>query len=1566
MVTANPDIPNIPKTPDLDTRLSFGPARPLVLFPVRLETRFFQQTDGTTDLCVRVYPDKVHVDSHEPKLTDDELIWGRHFWEQLTDAGTGESAEDRRKAAWRQLADRFDPPRAAWIARATKNLPANVPVETKAESWTRAPIARLLPNQWFVLGYKNGSLIVNLKGQPIAEPLAAGPDPSPTAKLDKFGLDEGMKWMVDFATAEKSGMGIRVKMAKETAAAGLDFLLVMGIKDSLDTKTDWTPQLKDLFDAHHYTSGLSFIPAGTPSNNTADAPSGFSSNDPGYETSYLGEINTPTVKRGDQSNADTLTTAIGLADQFFATLPHATERDQLDARQMNTALWSATWGYFLLQMLGVGKPNESPLQDADIDWARNHFIDFVRANGPLPAIRVGRQPYGVLPVTSLTGWKPRVGEEKQRDDSLRKFLLGLRDIWRRSYLKVPRLGRTADTGQQTGLENDLPEVLSMEGLSSSFSMRNLMGRHYLEHLWVFLSADFFLDVWDAGLPEVPEPEEPPEVDPFDPLDRDLTPAMRARLRAQQIAARNKFIKEQNLRIAQARAALQRRLNFIQNKRNASAAWWETQERLAATVLQTLQVTWRPRLSKAVFSTPVAALRGPLVQAGQNASLSPNYIEALLATRDFTKEVWFQGQKFEQPPPHTVLHLLLRHSMLVEYGAAASRLLFNKNVIKLEQRREPELVNLPQGQVTQTIWEQMKSQIIFPNTTPVPIIKLLFGQASSGEPDLTKVPELKPLSEFRASLNYLKSPNIGVTKLEQLLTSTLDLCSHRLDAWITSFATKRLAEMRQRDPNGVLFGGYGWVMNLKPADPLVPVATPAGEDGPVFQTSNNPGFIHTPSLAQASTVAVLRSGHLAHAGNQNPNDLLAIDLSSERVRLAMWLLDGVRQGQPLGALLGYRFERRLQEIRKAQFIAPFRELAPLVAKKLEQTNQPVEAIAANNVVDGLALMRRWQKGKSTNPPLWNKDTIPFGQKVGQQKTAFPPFVAGNADFTALQNELTLLEESVDSVSDALMAESIYQVVRGNPLRASTTVESIAGGETPPPELEIVRTPRSGVALTHRVVTVFSGDPQLPPGWTSTENSFRSNAEPQLNAWAARMLFNPANVRCLIERLDPATLQVLETSEIKLGELKLAPLDYVYAIEGGPGGQQAEIEQRILFAMIRKPNSFPPNSLLRVSPERKPEWPLTDLSYGQFSELLRAIRKLLTGVRAIDGHDLIAPDQTTDFSVVVAELNERAGRGAESLRQTVLNLSARLTKPETADLEVLRSLIIRAAGFGVAGAVPLSVTGDSPSDRETLLTQADSNRNELAQRVEQLDTLATRFNASSRTTESDRDHAIEQLKIVFGKAFLVLPQFKATNAGELEKALANSDRLQDGDPLASMSWLRRVARVRDSISRFKTSFEYAEALKTGERLKLKIAQLPHVETERWVALPLESGKSLPGGKVSIAVQSTTPIDVNQPLTGLFIDEWVEVVPGATEITGLALQYDQPNAAPPQSILLAVPPELDASWTTWSLQQVILETLDLARVRAVDLSALDEVGHYLPALYFAFNTLGDAVSTDFTTMK
>jgi hypothetical protein len=84
----------------------------------------------------------------------------------------------------------------------------------------------------------------------------------------------------------------------------------MGIKDSPGGATDWTPRLADLFNARHYTEGLGFVSRGAPSNNTRDAPSGFSSKDPGRQESYLAERAAPAFQPGDGSNADVLTTAL--------------------------------------------------------------------------------------------------------------------------------------------------------------------------------------------------------------------------------------------------------------------------------------------------------------------------------------------------------------------------------------------------------------------------------------------------------------------------------------------------------------------------------------------------------------------------------------------------------------------------------------------------------------------------------------------------------------------------------------------------------------------------------------------------------------------------------------------------------------------------------------------------------------------------------------------------------------------------------------------------------------------------------------------------------------------------------------------------------------------------------------------------------------------------------------------------------------------------------------------------------------------------------------------------------
>ena len=103
--------------PDLPPSMSeiLGPSdRPLALLPVRLETRFFAVPGEGNELCIRIYPDKFHVYSHEAALTADEQQWGKHYWEQDWRAGDDDKP---RRDAWRQIEVRFGRERAEWVAR---------------------------------------------------------------------------------------------------------------------------------------------------------------------------------------------------------------------------------------------------------------------------------------------------------------------------------------------------------------------------------------------------------------------------------------------------------------------------------------------------------------------------------------------------------------------------------------------------------------------------------------------------------------------------------------------------------------------------------------------------------------------------------------------------------------------------------------------------------------------------------------------------------------------------------------------------------------------------------------------------------------------------------------------------------------------------------------------------------------------------------------------------------------------------------------------------------------------------------------------------------------------------------------------------------------------------------------------------------------------------------------------------------------------------------------------------------------------------------------------------------
>jgi hypothetical protein len=281
------------------------------------------------------------------------------------------------------------------------------------------------------------------------------------------------------------------------------------------------------------------------------------------------------------------------------------------------------------------------------------------------------------------------------------------------------------------------------------------------------------------------------------------------------------------------------------------------------------------------------------------------------------------------------------------------------------------------------------------------------------------------------------------------------------------------------------------------------------------------------------------------------------------------------------------------------------------------------------------------------------------------------------------------------------------------------------------------------------------------------------------------------------------------------------------------------------------------------------------------------------------------------------------------------------------------------------VPSAAVGDDPDSRAALLRQATAITKISGARVDQGGALR----AAPAAADSHARYAqlLERARAAFGVRFVLLPNITCTAAAAAELNAALGASVQQGaDALAAYTWFARYSRVRDPLARLGASIRNAEVWTGGDRINLTVAQLPFDAAERWVGLP-QDGKDLPMSKLSLVVQSSAAVDATATVAvaGLFVDEWIELVPSSEETTALAFQFDPPDSVAPQNILIAVPPVPGQDWTTETLRQVLMETLDLAKLRGVDASLLGAASQYLPALYVPFNVQDDAVSTDFASL-
>jgi hypothetical protein len=924
---------------------------PALLLPVRLEVRY-AWTDGaggvwwrwangrSSALLVRITPDELHIDNHEPQLTPAEVEAGIRYLKSTRAARSGGAHVEAFEALARVVGSR----RATYVADAVRRKEPSVQPRIPEPA-----TARLLPEQFHVrVLVEGGTSPIVATTALVAEPLVVTPDPAlHDAPPPPGTLPEELAWMTDFTAAVRSGLGLVVPLGAGSHPR-IESVVVTGLRRTAGPDQA-AGDLEALLAAHRQSTGLSIPVPGTPTNHTAaDTPP--PTGDDGLDDPLaifrrevsLDPTGTVSLVAAEGCEGRHLSGLLGIEAETFGHAAGADATTRTLARDVRR-LMRLAWEPMLASLL---QPAVEPSLLAELLDLHTESVSGV---GPAPLLQVGRQPYGVLPVTQWVTDTDLVDAERLVAAQLPRLVDALVSA------APPSLTGYGEDRPDT--ETSLLDLLMRDGAPQRLLLQALLGPQ---------AAGAYNSGTTAGSP----------ADPYD----DWTA---------------------------------KTVGLLDPTGTGAAA--STPATRTAPVSGQVPVTapWvRPE-------SGTAAAAGAKATAPPDGPTEPG-LWLLAALRP------------ELDLPVTVLTAIGRLAML----AAA------------EPFRWQHLVSV--GAAAPESADPLAAE-----WNGDGLADWLAYYADQVPAANVRVAEVRQLL---ASLSAAVDRPGGADTVEAVLAGELGTASHRLDAWWTALATTRLLRARTKRPNGLLVGAYGVLEHLRPA------------------STRSDGFVHAPSVPQAVAAAVLQSAHQGQhraAGGGARGDAYAVGISSARTRGAMRLIEGLRAGQALGALLGGVLEEAILETAPSsaaghRLVDVLRTAHPLTAGRLHPVIRGGSAVAAPQVCDGLAAL---------------EGPMPLGVLA--------------ADRPVLMGARKRVADLVDAMGDLLLTEGVHQLAQRNPARAAAAVEALAGTEVPPPLPEFVAQPTPGVAVTHRVMLIA-------PEPSSSTTGPRGRLAPGLDAWAADCL------------------------------------------------------------------------------------------------------------------------------------------------------------------------------------------------------------------------------------------------------------------------------------------------------------------------------------------------------------------------------------------------------------------------------------------------------------------------------
>ncbi len=538
------------------------------------------------------------------------------------------------------------------------------------------------------------------------------------------------------------------------------------------------------------------------------------------------------------------------------------------------------------------------------------------------------------------------------------------------------------------------------------------------------------------------------------------------------------------------------------------------------------------------------------------------------------------------------------------------------------------------------------------------------------------------------------------------------------------------------------------------------------------------------------------------------------------------------------------------------------------------------------------------------------------------------------------------------SDALTAESVYQLVRGNPAarrgdrgRRRARRDPAAGAPVP-----------GDAASGHRADAPAAGRPQRRRGRPAADRPARGapggRAERSTRGssrWSATSRTSVSSAEFLDDEGRGAGRASRTCGSTPLG---LSSTDVLYlSASSEPGLPRTWSGCSSTTSGAPRRRRSRPARASASSYGRVPETQPAELGLGELLELNAAFRSTILGARALDDRDFVH-----------ASGGDADRRGcAPSSRPAPAARWRRCSRPATPSPPSWRRPAPsrrRSGSMRCASASSISSFSGCPKPSRSP-PGATSPR------------IATVLLAQAGAVEQEAAPPAREGPGCRGSAGAarggLRPRLPGAPARPPRRTRRRSGRLSEprtrcsaASRCAALSWLQGVSRVRPGASRL------AAALGVRRRARAQGRARPEgraAAVRRGRALGrVTPARGRAGSRRARSRWSCTcraRFEPAEPLAGLVIDEWVETVPVAEVTTGVAFNFDAPGARPPQAVLLAVAPPGTARWELETLEKTCSRrssSRSCARSTRRRSAATPLLQRALPAIYVTANLAGE----------